>query len=108
MLARSYRALALAPLDPVRIVAVPVDELLHRCEAEISRQGQILDLFLESCGADTLGVGVELLAVAAIGLVHADPALHGLGGPLRGDSSLQARPEDDLAADVVAADVGDV
>ena len=37
---------------------------------------------LEGCGADALGEGVELLAVRALGLVEADPALDGVGHAL--------------------------
>ena len=44
----------------------------------------------------------------ALGLVHADPALDGLGHALGGQAHLQAGAVDDLAALVVAADVRDV
>ena len=59
---RSYRALPLAALDLVGAGAVPVDELLHRLEAELGGQRQLLDLPFEALGADPLGEGVELLA----------------------------------------------
>ena len=75
------RALALAALDLVGAGAVPVDELLHRLEAELGRQGQVLDLCFEALGADPLGEGVELLALVALGLVEAHPALDRLGHP---------------------------
>ena len=58
--------------------------------------------------ADALGEGVEHLAVVALGLVEAQPALDGLGHALGGQADLQARAVDDLAVLVVAADVGDV
>ena len=48
------------------------------------------------------------LSSYALGLVEADPALDGLGHALGGQADLQARAVDDLAALVVAADVGDV
>ena len=40
----SDRALALAALDLVGLGAAPVDELVHRLEAELDRQRQVLDL----------------------------------------------------------------
>src|SRR6476660_1300773 len=69
------RALPLAALHLVRARAVPVDELLHRLEAELGRQGQVLDLRFEALGPDPLGEGIELLALVALGLVQPYPAL---------------------------------
>src|SRR4051812_28110908 len=63
----SYGALALATNDLVRLGAVPVDELVHRLETELCRQGQFLDLGLEPCGADALDEIVELLVAVALG-----------------------------------------
>ena len=57
---------------------------------------------------DAAGEGVELLAVGAVGLVEADPALDRLGHALGGQADLQALAVDDLAALVVAGDVRDV
>src|SRR5215204_6790599 len=74
----SDRALTLPALDLVRTGAVPVDELLHRLEAELGGQGQLLDDLFEALGADPIGEGVERLALLALGLVEADPALDGL------------------------------
>src|SRR5207244_2977707 len=54
------------------------------------------------------GEGVELLAVGALALVEADPALHRIGHALGGQAHLQTLAVDDVAALVVAGDVGDV
>ena len=54
------------------------------------------------------GEGVELLAVRALALVEADPALDRLGHALGGQPDLQPLAVDDLAALVVAGDVRDV
>src|SRR5918993_2566612 len=75
--ARLDRALPLSPHDLVRAGSVPVDELLHRLEAELGRQGQVLGRRFEGPGADALGEGVELLALVALGLVEPHPALDG-------------------------------
>ena len=44
---RSDRALALAADDLERDVALPVDEVVHRLEAELDRQREVADLVLE-------------------------------------------------------------
>src|SRR3954464_6867711 len=105
---RSDRALALAPDDLERHVAVPVDELVHRLQAELDGHREVAHGVLELLGADARGVGVEDLALLALGLVLADPALDGLGHALGGQAHLQTRPVDDLAAFVITADVRDV
>ena len=74
----SDRALALAALDLERDLLGPVDELVHRLEAELDGHGEIADRVLELLRADALGEGVEPLALLALGLVLADPALDGL------------------------------
>ena len=51
---------------------------------------------------------VELLAVVALGLVQAQPALDRVRDALGGQARLQPVAVDDLAALVVAAEVGDV
>src|SRR3954447_19651992 len=104
--AMSDRAFALAAHDLERLVAGPVDEVVHVLEAELHREGELLDLVREALIPDARGVGVELLAVLALGLVHAQPALHGLGNPLGGQANLEPRAVDHLAALVLAADVG--
>ena len=50
----------------------------------------------------------HVLALLAVGLVVADPALDRVGHALGGQAQLQARAELDLAAFEDAADVGDV
>ena len=57
---------------------------------------------------DALGEGVELLAVLALGLVHAQPALDRVRHALGRQAHLQPGAVEHLAALVVAADVGDV
>src|SRR4051794_19473260 len=104
----SDRALALAALHHEGHLALPVDELAHRLQPELDGHGEVADRVLEVLGPDARGVGVEHLAVLALVLVGADPALDRLGHALGGQAHLQPGPVDDLAAFVVAADVGDV
>ena len=92
----------------VELVALPVDEEVHVLEVELHRQRQILDLLGEARRADALDEGVELLALVALGLVVAQPALDGVGHALGGQARLQPRAHHHLAAVVVAADVRDV
>src|SRR5918994_3143995 len=66
-----YRALALAADDLERHLALPVDEVVHRLQAELHGHGQVADLVLERRRADALGVGVEHLAVGPLRLVLA-------------------------------------
>ena len=61
---------------------------MHVLEVELDRHREVLDALLEALGADALGEVVELLAVVALGLVDAHPALDRVGDALRG----QARP----------------
>src|SRR4051794_29396414 len=76
-------AFALAAHDLVRLVALPVDEVLHVLEVEFDRQREVLRARLELDHADASDERVELLALVALGLVVADPALdrlrHALG-----------------------------
>src|SRR5215207_1211088 len=105
----SDRALALAADDPVGIGAVPVDELRHRLQGERRREGEVgLDELFELRRAHAAHELVELLAVDAVVLVVADPALDGLGHALGGQPDLQALAVDHVAALVVAREVGDV
>src|SRR6201999_2665579 len=68
-----------------------------------------LDGLLKADRADAVGVGLERLGlVGALVLVHPDPALDGGGDALGGQAHLQAGAVADLAALVLAADVGDV
>src|SRR3954471_7232759 len=85
----SDRALALAADHLERHLAVPVDEVVHRLQAELHGHGEVTDGVLERSGADAGGVGVEDLALLALGLVLAQPALDGLGHPLGGEAHLQ-------------------
>src|SRR6476469_8821975 len=85
-----YRALALAANDFEWDVAVPVDELVHRLQSEIDRHRQILDDRLGLAGADTREVLVPVLAVVAVGLILADPALDRVGYALGRQPQLQA------------------
>src|SRR3954454_21153487 len=101
-------ALPLAADDLVRLAAAPVDELLDVLEVELGRQRQVLRLRLERLGADAVDERVERLALQALALVHADPALDGVGHSLGGQAHLQARAVGDRAALVAAADVRDV
>ena len=50
-------------------LAVPVDELVHRLQPELDRHGEVAHRVLERLRADARGVGVERLAVLALGLV---------------------------------------
>src|SRR4051812_28153503 len=100
------RALALSALHDERLVAIPVEEHVHGVEPELDRHREVaLDLFLEADGPDPFCVGLERLALVALGLVHPDPALDGLGHPLGRQPDLQARAVGDLALLVDAADV---
>src|SRR5438309_10968078 len=103
----SDRALALAADDLEGDVLPPVHEQVHVLEAELRGHREVLDALLEGAGADAGGEGVELLAVLALRLVEADPALDGVGDALGRQAHLQARAVDHLAALVVAADVRD-
>src|SRR4051794_24547776 len=104
----SDRALPLTALHDERGVLRPVDELVHRVEAELDRHREIADLVLERLGADTGGEVVEDLAVLTARLVEADPALDRLGRALGRQPHLQPLAVDDVAALEVAADVRDV
>src|SRR3954452_20284923 len=67
----SDRALALAADDLERHLAVPVDELAHRLQAELDRHGEVADGLLEVRRPHALRVGVEDLTILAAGLVVA-------------------------------------
>src|SRR2546421_5063345 len=71
-------ALPFAAHDLVRLVPAPVDEVLHRLDAELEGQREVLGARLELGGAHSRDKRVELLAVLARLLVVAQPALHGL------------------------------
>src|ERR1035437_3080464 len=101
-----YRALALAADHFERDIAVPVDERVHRLQPEVDGHRQILDDPLELARADALGEVVPLLALLAVGLVVADPALDRVRHPLGGQAQLQPRAEPHLAAFEHAADMG--
>src|SRR5262245_14109394 len=101
-------ALALAALHPVRLRAVPVDEVQEIFRAELDRQLQVRDQLLEGLHADALGEVVEPLAVIPLLLVVANPALHRVGHALGRQARLQARAVDDLSALEVAAYMCDV
>src|SRR3954453_3457507 len=107
-LSRLYGALPLAADDLVRLAAAPVDELLDVLEVELARHPQVLHLGLERLGAHAVDERVERLAVVAVALVHADPALDGVGHSLGGQAHLQARAVGDRAALVATADGRDV
>src|SRR3954462_12665265 len=62
------RALSLAAHDLVRARSVPVDELLHRLQAELGRHRQLLDRRFERLGTYPVDKCVELLALVALGL----------------------------------------
>src|SRR5215211_2994897 len=104
----SNRAFSLAALDLVGVGAGPVDELVEGLKTEFDRHRQVLDLRLEAIRARTLDEGVEGLALVALGLVEAQPALDRVGHALGGQARLQAVAVKDLAALVVTAEVGDV
>src|SRR6478609_4468067 len=106
--ADSDRALAFAALHDEGSVLRPVDELVHRVEAELDRHREIADLVLERLGADAGGEVVEHLAVLTARLVQADPALDRLGGALGRQAHLQPLAVDDVAVLEVATDVRDV
>src|SRR4029453_9393237 len=88
---RSDCALALAPDDLERDLAVPVDERLHRLEIELGGHGEVGDDVLELGLADALGERVELLALLALGLVVADPALERVRDALGRQAHLEPR-----------------
>src|SRR5919202_5379754 len=102
------RALALAALDAVGVASVPVDEVLEVLEVELHGQRQLLRCVRERLRADAVDERVERLAVLALALVQADPALDRLGHALGGQPDLHALAVGELAALVAAADVGDV
>src|SRR4051794_11198163 len=102
------RALALSPDHLERGRPVPVDELVHRVQRELDREREVLDLVLETRLGDAPGVGQERLAFVALGLVHPDPALDGLGHALGGQAQLEPRAVLDDAAVGGAAYVRDV
>src|SRR5207253_6191207 len=97
-----------APDHLERLVATPVDEVVHVLEAELDRQREVADHVLEVLLAAAGDEGVELLALVAIGLVVADPALDRVGDALGGQADLEAGAVYDLAALVVAAEMDDV
>src|SRR4051794_11795402 len=101
----SDRALALAADHLEGHLALPVDEVVHRLQAELHGHGEVADRVLELLRPDAGGPRVEHLAVLALGLVLADPALDGVRHALGRQADLQAGSVDDLAALVVAADV---
>src|SRR6185312_10034853 len=94
---RLYRALALSTYHLEGDVAVPVDEVVHRLQAELDRQRELLDEPFELRGTDALDERDPLLAVLARGLVVAQPALHRVGDALRRQTQLQALAEPDVA-----------
>src|SRR5215210_2764219 len=104
----SDRALALAADDLERHVLAPVDEVVHRLQAELDRHREVADDLLERRRPDALGEVVERLALLAVALVEAQPALDRLGDALGRQPHLESRAVDDLAVLVMAADVGHV
>src|SRR5204862_2246075 len=82
-------ALPLAAFDLEGGAAVPVDELVHGLQTKIDRHRQILDELLQLSGPDAPGERAERLALAALTLVVADPALDRLGHALGGQAQLQ-------------------
>src|SRR5215210_2051054 len=104
----SDRALALAADDLERHVLAPVDEVVHRLQAELDRHREVADDLLERRRPDALGEVVERLALLAVALVEAQPALDRLGDALGRQPHLESRAVDDLAVLVMEADVGDV
>src|SRR3954451_5221714 len=107
-MAMSDGALAFTADDLVRLVPLPVDEVLHVLEVELDGQRQVLGARLELGVPDPLDERVELLAVGPLGLVVADPALDRLRHALRGQAHLEPRAHDHLAALEVAAEVAHV
>src|SRR3954451_24143317 len=103
-----YGALALAAHDLVRLVALPVDEVLHVLEVELDRQREVLRARLELGHAHPRHEGVELLALVAVGLVVAQPALYRLRHALRRQTHLEPRAHHHVAAVVVAGEVAHV
>src|SRR5215213_4318290 len=101
-------ALALAADDLVELVAVPVHEVLDVLGAELDGQREVLDEALELVGADALDELVELLAVGAVLLVVAHPALDRIRHPLRGDPRLEPLAHLQVALVVAAREVRDV
>ena len=71
-------------------VAVPVDEGVHRLQAEVHRQRELLDEAFQLGRADALHELAPLLALVAGRLVVADPALDRLGHALGRQAQLQA------------------
>src|SRR5205823_12128540 len=101
-------ALPLTAFDLERGAAAPVYEFVHRLQAKIDRQREILDHALELARANALGKRGKALPVCALRLVVAQPALDRLRHALGGQAQLQARTERDRPAFVVAAHVRDV
>src|SRR5258708_15692964 len=66
-------ALALATDHFERHVAVPVDELTHRLQAEINRHRQLLYLRFDLSRSDALYERPPRLALLPAGLIVADP-----------------------------------
>src|SRR5262249_20257412 len=102
------RALPLAALDLVRAGAVPVYELLHRLEAELGRQGEVLNDSFEALSAGPLSEGIELLALGPIRLIKPQPTLDRLGDSLGRKARLQSLSEYTLAALEIPANVRNV
>src|SRR5260370_29087510 len=85
-------ALALATDHFERHVAVPVDELAHRLQAEINRHRQLLYLRFDLSRSDALYERPPRLTLLPAGLIVADPALHRLPYPPPGHAQPQPRP----------------
>ena len=100
------RALALAALDLVRLLALPVDEVHQVLDVEGHRHRQVLDELLEALHRPAVDERVEDLAFVALVLVEL--------GPARPSArawrvvGLEPLAVGDLAALVASADVGDV
>src|SRR5271154_1094309 len=103
-----YRALALAANYLERSASVPVDELAHRLQPEVHGQRQVLHERLQLARPHALDERVPFLALLAVALVVADPALDRIWNALCRQAQLQARAELDVPAFEYAAHVGDV
>src|SRR5437588_359888 len=97
----SDRALAFAADHFERRVLGPVDEVVHVFQAELDGHRQVLDSCFELGRSYPSCKRVELLALLALALVEADPALNSLRHALGGKTRLQP-----LAVAHVAALVG--
>src|SRR5215211_9492218 len=104
----SDRALSLTALHRVWLRARPIDELVEGLEREGDGHRKVLDLLLEARDPGALDERVELLAIGALALVQAQPALDRLGDALGGQPGAQPVPVEHLAALVVAAEMGDI